>query len=118
MSEFIGYIFGGFIFISIGIWAFLRKSPMHFWTGSTVMPEVLKDVKAYNRANGIMWCTIGVVHIIWSLTLYSDLHYFLEQDFYFLSMIYNNMIIIELIILFPAYQIIYRRHSIYSKSKK
>lgn len=43
-------IFGG-----IAIFAFKRKDPMHFWSGSTVKEEEITDIKAYNRANGIMW---------------------------------------------------------------
>mgnify|MGYP001252278084 FL=1 len=43
-------IFGG-----IAIWAFRRKDPMHFWSGSTVKPEEITDIPAYNRANGLMW---------------------------------------------------------------
>lgn len=39
----------------IAIWAFKRKSPMHFWSGSTVRPEEITDIPAYNRANGLMW---------------------------------------------------------------
>lgn len=43
------------IFWGIAIWAFKRKDPMHFWSGSTVRPEEIRDIPAYNRANGIMW---------------------------------------------------------------
>ena len=43
------------IFAAIGIWALCRKSPMHFWAGSTVLPSQIRDVPRYNRANGIMW---------------------------------------------------------------
>jgi len=40
---------------AIAIWAFKRKEPMHFWSGSTVRPEEITDIPAYNRANGLMW---------------------------------------------------------------
>lgn len=43
------------IFGLIALWAFKRKDPMHFWSGSTVRPEEIRDIPAYNRANGIMW---------------------------------------------------------------
>lgn len=43
-------IFGG-----VALWAFKRKSPMHFWSGSTVKKEEISDIPAYNRANGWMW---------------------------------------------------------------
>ena len=40
---------------AIAIWAFKRKTPMHFWAGSTVDPKEIADIPAYNRANGFMW---------------------------------------------------------------
>lgn len=42
-------------FWGIAIWAFVRKSPMHFWSGSSVKPEEISDIPSYNRANGWMW---------------------------------------------------------------
>jgi len=51
------------VFGAIAIWAFKRKEPMHFWSGSTVSPEDITDIPAYNRANGWMWTiyTIGMI---------------------------------------------------------
>ena len=43
------------VFVGIGIWAWKRKTPMHFWAGSTVDPKTVTDIPAYNRANGWMW---------------------------------------------------------------
>lgn len=43
------------IFGAISLWAFKRKDPMQFWSGSTVKPEEITDIPAYNRANGLMW---------------------------------------------------------------
>lgn len=43
------------IFGVIALWAFKRKDPMHFWSGSTVRPEKIDDIPLYNRANGLMW---------------------------------------------------------------
>ncbi len=43
------------LFVGIGIYAIRRDKPMWFWSGSTVDPESITDVKAYNKANGIMW---------------------------------------------------------------
>ena len=37
----------------IGIYAWRRKEPMWFWSGSTVKAEEISDVRAYNKANGI-----------------------------------------------------------------
>lgn len=43
------------IFGLIALWAFKRKDPMHFWSGTTVRPEEIRDIPSYNRANGLMW---------------------------------------------------------------
>lgn len=49
------------LFTGIGIYAWKRKKPMWFWSGSTVRESDIKDVPAYNRANGIMWITYSLV---------------------------------------------------------
>ena len=43
------------LFTGIGIYAMRRKKPMWFWSGTTVREEEIRDVAAYNRANGYMW---------------------------------------------------------------
>ena len=43
------------LFTSIGIYAWRRRKPMWFWAGDTVSEDEITDVRAYNRANGIMW---------------------------------------------------------------
>jgi hypothetical protein len=48
------------IFGVIALWAFKRKAPMHFWSGSTVRPEEITDIPSYNRANGLMWAIYAV----------------------------------------------------------
>lgn len=52
------------VFIGIGIFSFKKKTPMHFWAGTTVRPEEISAVKAYNRANGIMWVLYGGAYIL------------------------------------------------------
>ena len=42
-------------FTGLGVFAWRRKKPMWFWSGSEVKSWQLTDVPAYNRANGIMW---------------------------------------------------------------
>ena len=42
-------------FTGIGIYAMRRKKPMWFWSGSEVKPWQIRDIPAYNRANGWMW---------------------------------------------------------------
>ena len=50
----------------IGIWAWRRKEPVWFWSGSTVKAEEISDVARYNRANGIMWIAYSL--ILWGCT--------------------------------------------------
>lgn len=52
------------IFIGIGIFALIKKTPMHFWAGTTVKSEEISDVKAYNRENGIMWIIYGSIYLL------------------------------------------------------
>ena len=49
------------LFSGIGIFAWTRKKPMWFWSGSTVKESDITDVRAYNRANGIMWLCYSAV---------------------------------------------------------
>ena len=42
-------------FTILGVYAMRRKKPMWFWSGSEVKPWQIRDVPAYNRANGRMW---------------------------------------------------------------
>lgn len=52
------------IFGVIALWAFKRKDPMHFWSGSTVKPEEITDIPSYNRANGLMWAIYTVCMVM------------------------------------------------------
>ena len=52
-------LFGG-----IGLWAYNRKTPMHFWAGSTVPPETITDVKEYNRMHALMWFCYCIPFVI------------------------------------------------------
>ena len=51
------------VFTAIGVYAYHRKKPMWFWSGSTVEESEIADIPAYNRANCRMW-------IIFSLPLW------------------------------------------------
>ena len=55
------------LFTGIGIYAWRRKKPMWFWSGSTVKETEISDVVAYNRANGIMWLVFSSV--MWVSTI-------------------------------------------------
>jgi len=47
-------------FVPIIIWALKRKTPMHFWAGTTIKPEEISDIPAYNRANALMWAAYAI----------------------------------------------------------
>ena len=49
------------LFTGLGIYAWKRKKPMWFWSGSTVREREIRDIPAYNRANGIMWLCFSAV---------------------------------------------------------
>ena len=49
-------------FTCVGIFAWTRKKPMWFWSGSTVKESEITDVPAYNRANGIMWICFSLIY--------------------------------------------------------
>ena len=49
------------VITGIGIFAWKRKKPMWFWSGSTVDESEIADIPAYNRANGIMWIVYSLV---------------------------------------------------------
>ena len=55
------------LFTALGIYAWRRKKPMWFWSGSTVRESEISDVRAYNRANGIMWLAFSGVFWIAAL---------------------------------------------------
>lgn len=43
------------LFYAIGIYAQKIEKPMWFWSGTTVNPDEITDVKKYNRENSAMW---------------------------------------------------------------
>ena len=48
-------------FTGLGVFAWRRKKPMWFWSGSVVREDEISDIPAYNRANGIMWIAYSLV---------------------------------------------------------
>lgn len=48
------------LFTGIGFYAKKLEKPMWFWSGSEVPAYKIKDIPAYNKANGIMWCSYSV----------------------------------------------------------
>ncbi|MFR3566762.1 MAG: PH domain-containing protein [Paraclostridium sordellii] len=64
LIVYLGIIPGVLIFICLGIYAFKRKTPMFFWAGVDVSSEEISDIKAYNKANGIMWICYGLLFLL------------------------------------------------------
>lgn len=52
------------IFGLIALWAYKRRTPMHFWAGSEVKPEEITDIPAYNKANCMLWLGYTAAMII------------------------------------------------------
>ncbi|MBP3339570.1 MAG: hypothetical protein J6L69_09230 [Lachnospiraceae bacterium] len=67
MLAFIIFVMVALIFVAIGISAFFAKKPMGFFANAEMFE--VTDVKAYNRAVGIMWCIYGIVMIIFGIPL-------------------------------------------------
>lgn len=42
----------------------IKKSPMYFYAGTDIDASEITDVKAYNKANGIMWIAYGALYFI------------------------------------------------------
>ena len=103
----VGVIINGIcalVFILFGLYALKKETPIHFWAGTTVKSEKISDVKAYNKANGVMWIIYGSLFVLAVLAI------LLKQP------LIANIIII--IVYFPGIIIliiVYR--SIYSKYK-
>ena len=92
------------LFTGIGIYAWRRKKPMWFWSGSTVKESEISDVAAYNRANGIMWLVFSL--IMWISTIFGAMNMKVGGIF----------LIAGSIISVPILPIVYRK--IYRKFKK
>lgn len=96
----------GIVFVAIGIWAFCRKAPMHFWAGSTVPAESITDVKKYNKANGIIWTVAAIPYFISGIIAFFD--------FNIASIILTISCFGGLLFLFIAYTFIYKHFSVKS----
>lgn len=61
MTAFLIWLIFSALFIVYGIHAFRSKKnvPFGFWANAEVF--AVKDVRAYNRAVGKLWCVFGIV---------------------------------------------------------
>lgn len=92
------------LFTAIGIFSWRRKKPMWFWSGTTVKSEKIKDIPAYNRANGWMWIFFSL--IFWISTFLAIWSEYMAAF----------TVLIGVIIGFPILILVYGK--IYNKYKK
>ena len=95
----------GIVFAAVGIWALCRKTPMHFWAGSTVSSEKISNVKKYNLANGIMWIIASLPYFASAITAYFNFD---------LSVIFMWIGVGCILLIIPAYLLIYKHFSVKS----
>ena len=50
----------GGTFLGLGIWAKKSKKPVHFYSGTTVDPQKVSDIPAYNSENAKMWMIYSI----------------------------------------------------------
>ena len=100
----IASVFAGLVFIAVGIWAFCRKTPMHFWSGTTVSPETITDVKKYNKANGFMWVIASLIFFVAPIIAYKDFNLAIK--------IFSIAIPSLLVILIISYNLILKHFSV------
>ena len=64
------YVLLGLIFMGFGMRLLVskRENPVGFWANVKELPKV-KDVKAYNRAVGKLWCGYGVIIVLLGLPM-------------------------------------------------
>ncbi|MDE6202402.1 MAG: hypothetical protein K2G19_02875 [Lachnospiraceae bacterium] len=69
MAAFIIWAGMGGAFTAYGIYACYTKKamPFGFWANAEMFQ--VKDVKAYNRAVGRLWCIFGIVFVLLGLPL-------------------------------------------------
>lgn len=72
LIAFIIWTIMGILFIVMGIYNMNSKKakPFGFWANAEVKP--IEDVKAYNRALGILWCVYGVMFTLIGLPLLDE----------------------------------------------
>lgn len=72
MEAFIIWEFMGAVFICLGIYSFLTKKTKAtgFWANAKMFP--VKDIKAYNKAMGKLWCAYGIIFMLLGLPILKE----------------------------------------------
>lgn len=106
MEEIIMVLINGICaltFILLGVYTLKKETPIHFWAGTTVKNEEINDIKAYNKANGLMWIIYGSLFVLAALMM------FLKQP-----LIANIILIVAcfpgFIVLIIIYRLIYNKY--------
>lgn len=63
------------LFYGIGVWAERMEKPMHFWSGSTINPEWVRDIPQYNLENAVMWKVYSIPYFLCCIFNFLGLHY-------------------------------------------
>lgn len=61
---FVVCIFLFLLYGGLGIYFMFSKKIANFWSGEKIPPKSVKDIKGFNRANGIMWLVYGILYLI------------------------------------------------------
>lgn len=86
-----------------GIYAWNRKKPMWFWSGSSEKEIEVSDVRAYNHANGVMWIVYSLV--LWAASIAG----------FWNGTAALTLIVLAIVVGLPALMMVYQR--IYKKYK-
>lgn len=65
----------GLIFFAISSYADKKKTPMWFITGGYISPDIISDVKEFNRENATMWRNYSALYFA------AGLLYFVDRSF-------------------------------------
>ncbi|NBK97610.1 MAG: hypothetical protein EOM50_06255 [Erysipelotrichia bacterium] len=100
------HVFCAVIFISIGIFALKRKTPVCFWAGSNEKIEkaTFTNVKAYNRKCGIMFIIYAIC-----IGLVGFIALFISKEMFII--IYLLVVIGGLLIMMCYYTFIYKQYT-------
>ena len=96
-------IFSSLPILGMGVYAFVKKDPVHFYSGTTVKADEIVNVKKYNKANGIMWLSYGL-----GMLFFAYLVTILEEALG--AVVFIGYIFIGLLLMVVAYKMIYRKY--------
>lgn len=70
MEAFIIVLVLGLFFVGMGISCFVssKQKAFGFWANAETIE--VKDIKAYNRALGKLWCAMGVAYVLFGIPLF------------------------------------------------